>query len=410
MTTRISVGSGGVQGTADSYSPALSANGRFVAFQSDAPNLVPHDTNGEGDVFVRDRLYGITTLVSLNSSGLQGNGESEYPTLSADGRLVAFWSRASNLVPGDTNGVADVFVRDLLLGTTVRASVDSAGVQADRDSINQVLSGDGRFVAFESIATNLIPGDTNNQSDIFVRDLLLGTTVRASVDSAGAQGNRGSHAVTLSDDGSKACFETSALLSGADANGFLDVYVRDLLAGTTVLATVASNGVQGNQGGGDYPAISGDGRTVAFSSLSTNLVPGDTNEASDVFVHDLVSGVTARVSVDSHGAQGDQTSWRSFLSTDGRYVAFKGYATNLAPRNDTNGVQDVFWHDRVSGITLRMSEASDGTLGNAASSQPMLSADGRTVAFYSVASNLVPGDTNGVWDVFVRDIGKLRAR
>jgi hypothetical protein len=410
QTERVSLGAPGTQGNLDSYSPSLSANGRFVAFYSEASNLVPHDTNGEGDVFVRDRLYGTTTLVSLSASGLQANGDCEYPTISADGRCVAFWSLATNLVPGDTNGVADIFVRDLLLGTTVRASVDSAGVQGDRESINQAISGDGRFVAFESNATNLVPGDTNAQMDVFLRDLVSGVTTRASVDAAGAQASRASRSATLSDDGRFVCFESSARLVPADTTNATDVYVRDVVLGATVLASVDSNGIVGNQGSGNYPAISGDGGTVAFSSLATNLVPDDTNGEYDVFVHDLGSGVTERVSVDSNGVQGNGTSWRSFLSADGRYVAFKGYATNLASTPDRNGMQDVFWHDRVSGITLRVSDASDGAQCNAPSSEPMISADGRTLAFYSGATNLVPGDTNGSWDVFVRALGKTRHR
>ena len=185
--TPVSVDSAGNLGKSDSNSPSISADGRFVAFNSFASNLVPEDTNGKTDIFVRDLSTNTTTLVSLDSAGNQGNGFSNSPSISADGRFVAFESTASNLVPGDTNNVGDIFVRDLLTNTTTRVSVDSAGNQGNKASYPPSISANGRFVAFYSDASNLVPGDTNSNTDIFVRDLLTNTTTRVSVDSAGNQ-------------------------------------------------------------------------------------------------------------------------------------------------------------------------------------------------------------------------------
>jgi Tol biopolymer transport system component len=339
----VSVASDGTQGNSHSGSPSISADGRYVAFASYASNLVPGDTNGVMDVFVHDRLTGQTTRVSVASDGTQGNGESRYPSISADGRYVAFMSYASNLVPGDTNGKADVFVHDRLTGQTTRVSVASDGTQGNGDSWGwPSISADGRYVAFESSASNLVPGDTNGRADIFVHDRLTGQTTRVSVASDGTQGNNSSV----------------------------------------------------------WPSISADGRYVAFMSYASNLVPGDTNGALDIFVHDRLTGQTTRVSVASDGTQGNGYSWDSSISADGRYVAFESWASNLVP-GDTNGKQDIFVHDRLTGQTTRVSVASDGTEGNNNSGWPSISADGRYVAFHSDASNLVPGDTNGRADVFV---------
>src|SRR6476661_2534745 len=186
--TRVSVDSAGNQANGFSNAYSISANGRFVAFQSQASNLVPGDTNNKNDIFVRDLLTNTTTRVSVDSAGNPGNSPSNYSAISADGRFVAFQSYASNLVPGDTNNKNDIFVRDLSTNTTTRVSVNSAGIQGDENSFNPSISADGRFVAFSSAASNLVPGDTNNKQDIFVRDLSTNTITRVSVDSAGDRG------------------------------------------------------------------------------------------------------------------------------------------------------------------------------------------------------------------------------
>jgi Tol biopolymer transport system component len=410
VTQRVSLSSTGAQGNGDtgqfSFVVSNSADGRYVAFMSASSNLVPGDTNVFADAFVRDRWSGTTERVSVDSAGAQGNGVSRFPSISADGRYVAFDSYANNLVPGDTNVANDVFVHDRQSGTTERVSVDSAGAQGGPGGSNlPCISADGRYVAFESYANNLVPGDTNLTGDVFVHDRQSGTTERVSVDSAGLQGADLSVEASISGDGRYVEFRSfAANLVPGDFNGSFDAFVRDRQLGTTERASVDSAGAQGNFGA-DWSSISADGRYVAFSSFSINFVPGDTNLSWDVFVHDRQSSTTERVSVDSTGVQGNSDSGFGpglSISADGRYVAFYSLATNLVA-NDTNGFGDVFVRDRQSGTTERVSLDSAGAQGNAYSYSAAISADGRYVAFWSRASNLVPGDTNDLWDVFVRD-------
>jgi Tol biopolymer transport system component len=270
----VSVSTTGERGSGSSSDPSLSADGRFVAFTSWARNLVPGDTNDAGDIFVRDRSAGTTEIVSVSSSGDQGNADSYLPCISSDGRFVAFGSRATNLVADDTNGVSDVFVHDRVAGTTERVSVSSGGLQADDAAWPPSISGDGRYVAFPSRATNLVPDDTNGAYDVFVHDRLTRTTQRVSVTSAGEQGNRESYC-------------------------------------------------------GEY-AVSADGRYVVFSSRADNLVPGDFNEVSDVFVRDRQTSQTSRLSVTRDGSEANGASSGARISGNGRYLCFWSDATNLA--------------------------------------------------------------------------------
>ncbi len=406
QTLRVGVETGGAQWSGGYGGPALSADGRFLAFRSKA-GLVPPDGNGAWDAFVHDALAGTTVRASVSSVGAEGNSNSFSFSVSADGRRVAFYSYATNLVPGDTNGLADVFLRDTLAGTTVRASVSSAGVEGNGNSWYPMVSGDGRYVAFESAASNLVPGDTNAVTDVFLRDTLGGSTVLATVGLGGAAANAGSYSAAVSSDGRYVAFwsHASNLVAG-DVNGYGDVFLRDMLAGTTALISVSSAGVQGNDMSGWISpgaslSLSADGRYVAFVSRASNLVPGDTNATFDIFLRDTVAGKTTRASVDSAGAQGNGSSYFPSVSADGRVVAFESWATNLVPA-DTNGWKDVFVRDVLTGTTARASvdslgaQASDGHSGS-----PALSADSRFVACYSGASNLVPGDGNAEEDAFL---------
>ncbi len=407
VTQRVSVNSLGVQGSGNSFTneridAGMSADGRFVAFYSEASDLVADDTNGVADVFVRDRQTGTTQRVSVSSSGEQADGESRDPSISADGRYVAFWSFATNLVADDTNGRADVFVYDRQTSTIVRASVDSSGNQASNHCFFPVLSADGRFVAFESSAENLVTGDTNGLSDVFVRDLQAGTTERVSVDSGGGESDGDSNLASISADGRFVAFESTATnLVANDTNGKKDVFVRDRQAGTTEIASVDSSG---NFGDGDSraAAISSDGRFVAFESAATNLVAGDGNGVHDVFVHDRDDGTTVRVSVDSAGNEGNGDSRNPSISSDGQLVAFVSSSSNLVA-DDTNGGDDVFVRNRAASTTERASVDSAGLQSNGQSADAWISADGSRVVFGSNATNLVQGDTNGVFDVFVRE-------
>ena len=408
QTTRTSVATGDIQAVGSSDRAAISVDGRFVAFDSDAANLVAGDINGEWDVFVRDRQTSTTTRVSIATGGVEGTGSSYSAAISADGRFVAFVSDAPNLVTGDTNGATDVFVHDRSTATTTRVSVATGGAQANGSSFSPAISADGRFVAFASEATNLVAGDTNGASDIFVVDRQAGTTARVSVATGDIQGNGGSYAPAISADGRFVAFDSDASnLAQGDTNGFSDVFVRDRQAGTTTRASVSSAGAQGS--GNSYsPALTANGQLVAFNSAAPDLVSGDTNAAWDVFVWNQSTGVTTRVSVSDAGAQGAGASWARSISADGRFVGFSSEAPNLVSigSTDWNSTWDVFLRDLERGTTRRVSLSSfDGPTNNA-SYAPSLSGDGHLVAFTSLDTYLVGNDTNGTADIFVRDTGE----
>jgi Tol biopolymer transport system component len=414
-TERVSVNSSGGQANGRSDDAAISGDGRYVAFASRATNLVPGDSNSSWDVFVHDRHTDTTTRVSVNSAGQQGNNHSAWPAVSVDGRLVAFDSEASNLVPGDTNGVMDVFVHDRNTGVTERVSVDNDGNEANGFSIERpAFSGDGRYVVFTSLASNLVPGDTNDKTDIFLRDREAGTTTRVSVDSGGHQADGYSEQPAISPDGRYVGFASSAMnLVSGDTTIWADVFVHDRQTGMTERVSVDSEGNPAADGNSQYPAVSADGRYVAFESVASNLVDGDTNycsysgaNCSDVFVHDRWTEVTERVSVSSNGAQGDRDVFGAVISAEGRYVGFVSISGSFVD-GDTNGAEDVFLHDRQTGRTERASVDSGGnqTTPGSHSEDAAISADGRYVAFVSAGSNLVDGDTNSGEDIFVHDLG-----
>ncbi len=406
-TQRVSVNSFGNQGALYSSAPAISSDGRYVAFQSLAP-LVSNDVNGRTDVFVRDRTAGTTTRVSTSSTGGQVDSNSVTPSISVDGRYVAFASFATNLVPGDTNDDWDVFVKDRQTGQTTRVSVDSSGAQGNAASAGPEISADGRFVAFWSRATNLVPGDTNGSVDVFVRDLAANTTTRVSLDVAGGEASADSGVCSISGDGRYVAFQSLAALDPSDANESWDVYVRDRIAGVTTRASLSSSG---NDPSGDCeaPSISADGRYVAFQSDAPNLVASDPNGKLDVFVRDLLNGTTALASVSSNGAAGgvagDDISFAPSISADGRAVAFVSLASTLVP-GDTNGPlhPDAFLRDLAAGTTARANLGPSNAQDDGGVDTCALSGDGRNVAFDSSGDDLVPNDTNEAADVFVRDL------
>ena len=399
-TERISVDSAELEATGgDSVDAAVSANGRFVAFSSAAVDLVAGDSNGKSDVFVRDRANGTTERVSLDSSEVQGLDDSTLPAISGDGRFVTFHSKATNLVASDTNAGGDIFLRDRTNGTTERISVDSSETQSNNNSGISSITSDGRYVAFESIASNLVPGDAGGW-DIFVRDLQLGTTEKASFTDSEGQADGNNWEPSISDDGNMVAFYSSANnLTPADQTIHSDVFLRDRTAGTTTLLSVSSAEVQS-----DYPSnstsISADGLKVAFISGGTNLVPNDPS-GYDAFVRDVAAGTTERVSVSSDETGANSSSANPSISGNGRFVAFDTYSTNLVP-NDTTSTSDVFVRDLLLGTTERVSVTTAGAgsaLGN--SFDPSINADGGVVAFQSVAVDLVSDDTNLKSDVFV---------
>ncbi|HEY3267722.1 MAG TPA: DUF642 domain-containing protein [Armatimonadota bacterium] len=393
---RVSVSPSGAPANAGCGAASVSQDGRFVAFTSAATNLVAGHSGTLADVFVRDRLLGVTECVSTSVSGGAANGDSAECSISADGRVVAFRSDASNLAAGDTNAVADIFVRDRAAGTTERVSVSSAGAQANGGSGRPYLSGDGRFVVFTSLAANLVAGDTNGLRDVFVRDRMMGTTTRVSVSSTGAQGDGESGnpwgGVAISQDGRFVAFESLASnLAAGDTNGAADVFVRNLSTGVTERVSVSTYGVQGEANAGcNIPAISADGRVVVYYSWFTTMVSGDTNGWADVFVRDRSAKTTQRVSLAYNGVQGNADSFEPSLSGDGRSVAFQTRANNLVA--GASGALEVLQADLGTRKLSRLSASNRGAAANADAAEPSVSADGRFVAFTSAAGNLAPGD------------------
>ncbi len=406
-TEAVSVGQGGVTGIwgsgwSDGAQPeGVSDDGRHVVFSSGAFDLVAGDRNWTDDVFVRDTLAGTTERVSVALDGGDGNGASHRPSMSADGRFVAFTSEASNLVAGDANGAADVFVRDREAGTTFRVSLAEDGGEANGPSGGfTAISPNGTWVAFRSDASNLVPGDTNETSDVFRFDLDGWGTDRMTVGPDGAQSpgpDIPDGRVDVADNG-RVAFDTWAGLDPADG-GNNDVYVNG--GGTTTrLAGVSVDGLTGWWSGS--PAISRDGRYVAFQSPS-RMTAGDVNDTADVFVRDLDGGLDAlelaSTAGDGTSGDGDAFHWLD-LSPDGRSVVFSSNATNLVP-GDANDLIDVFVKDLDSGETRRVNTvaAGDGSVveANGDSRAGAVTDGGRDVVFSSWAGNLVDPetDTNG---------------
>ncbi|MBK7643742.1 MAG: PD40 domain-containing protein [Planctomycetes bacterium] len=400
-TTRISVDALGNQADGPSTSPALSYDGRFAAFESQAPNLVPGDTNNMRDIFVVELASGAIERVNLANSGAQANSLCTHPVLSGEGRFVAYHSSADSLVLGDTNGTSDVFLRDRWLGTTTLVSATPSGAAGNSLSSFASISLDGRYIAFSSLASDLVPGDTNGTTDVFVRDAVAGTTERVSVSSAGAQGDGYSTFPAISGDGRFVVFQSFASdLVAGDTNGESDVFVHDRQAGTTERVSVSSAGTQAD-GPSSNITISADGRFLAFQSAATNLVASDTNGTDDVFLRDRLAGATTLVSVSFGGGQGDQPCVTPVLSADGRCIAFVCLSEQLIA-GDSNFARDVILQDLVSGDLENISVDSFGVQADDLSVAPALDASGTRVLFQSFAQNLVPNDTNLAHDVFLR--------
>jgi uncharacterized repeat protein (TIGR01451 family) len=410
FTELISLSSAGVQGNQDSELPAVSADGRFVAFVSLADNLVPDDTNLAADVFVRDRLLGTTERVSVSSSGRQGDGDSGLldlmggPSVSGDGRYVAFSSEATNLVRGDRNGTADVFVRDRVTGATTRVSVASDGAEANAGGTEPAISRDGRFVAFVSFSDNLAP-DTNFTGDIYLRDRQTGVTERISRAPDGSDANGDSFTPKLNADGRFVYFTSFAsnLVAGDDDDSSVDAYLFDRTTGTTT--GITSIGPPSNDfGHSSAGGISGDGRFVTFTTQDTSFVTLDTNGAfEDAWLVDRQTGQYVLVGVNDAGQQGDDSTFAGDVSDDGRVVALVSRATNFG--GPANIRENVYLRDRLAGTTRLASVASDGTEGDLDSIQPALTPDALVVAFASRSTTFV-SETQPffAYDVFVRDL------
>jgi Tol biopolymer transport system component len=518
-TTLVSVSLDGTgMGNGDSIAAGISTNGQFALFESAANNLVAGDTNGVNDIFVRDLVANVTTLVTVSTNGGAGNGTSRSSVMTPDGRYVAFVSAANNLAPGATNGMPNVFVRDLQADTTTLANPGATPFSNASSSELPLITPDGRYVAFYSTATNLVAGITNS-GEIYVRDLTQGTTRWASTNSHSILQTLGTNCdfscnEAISDNGQWVAYEAcppsgpgivlefdlgsgltaivntnvAAILPGQELNernltmtpdgrfiafvpygngintrlavwdapsnttaiASLDInqlpvtnaifdwpaitpdgslvafasdatnltaspvvagfhlYVRNMMAGTNELVDVDTNGVGSMSNLMTFPRISDNGAVVAFDGLDGSLVGNDNNHAYDVFARNLPTSFTELISAGLAGLPSATPNGSCFISSssvssNGQYVAFSSEADNLAG-GDANGLRDVFVHDAGSGTNILVSINTNGVPGNGFSTDPAMSGNGRYVAFTSGSSDLVPNDTNNVAEIFLRDL------
>ena len=404
---------GGAGGAASHQVGGVSPDGRYVVFSSEAEDLVAGDGNAKRDVFVRDRFARTTAALSTTPGGATGGGHSARPAMSRDGTAVTFASSAPDLVAGDTNAETDIFVRDLASGAMERVNVPAAGGESDGVSTEPVVSGDGRHVAFLSVAGNLVAGDTNSAFDVFVADRAVGTLERVSVADDGSELPLGASyaapvpglpwgtSIGISDDGARVVF--------TDTRG--GVFVRDRGLGTTLRADVNDAGDPASTYAGERPAISGDGRYVVFATAADNLAGGDDppdgNGLLDVYRHDLERGRTRRVSRpasagagESDGASGEWIP-AAAQSGGGRGVVFESPATNLAD-GVGSGERQLYVRDMDSESVRVLTVTSAGLPGDAGSGGARIGGD-FAVAFTSEASNFADADANGAWDVYVSD-------
>ena len=408
---RVGVTSAGVQpGAGTTVGTDVSRDGRYVMFTSDATNLVAGDTNNARDVFWHDNQTGATERVSVTNSGAQANIGGYDGKVSADGRYVAFSSDATNLVGSDTNGVTDVFVRDRVTATTKRVSVRASGLEGDDASRLDGMSPDGNLIVFSSDATNLIGLDENFATDVFIRDRGASITTRVSVASDGSEGDAESYGGSISDDGRYVAFISNAWNFDVNDSGtYADVFVRDQTGSTTTRVTGLAGGDETDDESYDAQ-ISGNGGIIAFSTDATNLIdPADDNIATDVYATVRGSGTFERISVAADGGDPDLYSFLSGISDDGRFVLFQSGAHNLVTKPLT-AVSNSFVRDRSSattafvGTTQKMEEPKGATIAASGSSPNAMSGDGRYVLFSTAATDvLVTGDANGgALDVYLR--------
>jgi Tol biopolymer transport system component len=397
-----------------SDSPALSADGRWLAFISSADNLLDgnptNDTNGQPDAFLLDLQTGTISLVSDQQDGGAANGPTTEVDVSSDGRYVAFVSEATNLLPDDANGAAsDVFVLDTQTGTLTLASRrGSAGNQGNGASWNVSISNDGSKVAFTSYAKNLVGGDTNNQPDAFVRDLVAASTTRVSTNSSGKQVRSATLKAAISGNGSTVAFQNSAsgLVSG-DTNGKRDVFVKVLATGKTLRVSLANSGAEAN-GDSSFYDLSQNGKVVVFTSDATNLVANDDNGYADTFIRDRTADSTLRVSRRG-STEANAASYGAAISPDGAYVAFTTTATNLGGGEpDGNGsAADVFEFEVATKALRRVAVDTTGGWADGANFDPTYGTSA-LIAFASFATDLAASDTNTASDVFTRAFGENR--
>lgn len=397
-TTRVTE-VGGVEADGPSIGPVfLSGDGRFVAFASDATNLVP-GSSGTTQVYVKDLATGVVERVSSGPAGEEGNQASFPSAVSSDGRFVVFTSTADDLVLDDTNESMDAFLRDRLLGTTERVSLAHDGSEATKtiyasfQTFGRGVSTDGRLVLFDSFAPNLVVGDTNEAFDAFLRDRVSHTTSRVSLTDGGGQISRGGTSSSMSRDARFVVFGSSGsgIVPGF-GNGYSQVYLRDRVLGRTIPVSVGSTGAAADQNA-DFASVSGDGAFVAFRSSAPNLAAPGWQLGYRIYLRDVSAGSTVAISSYDGGKHGVPR-----LSGNGRFVVYPRVRSS-----DPDDVNEARLFDRTSGSTELVSVNDAGEPANADSIAYAVSDDGRRVAFSSKGSNLVTGDDNFTTDVFLRE-------
>lgn len=394
----------GEQGDASSFYLDMTPDGRFVVFASNATNLVANDTNHTRDIFVLEVATGEIERVSVSSSGAQGNDRSSWPVISDDARHVVFESEASNLTDNDGDRTTDVFLHDRDAGTTRLVSYSTYAGKGNDTSDGVDISGNGRFVVFASKASNLVRNNENRNTDIFVLDTQASLQVleRVSVSTGGDEGRYGSQFASISADGRYVAFWSGANnLVDNDTNGEEDIFIRDRESGTTAMVSITDGGAQFAEGVKPMIDMSADGNLIAFASDSLDVVAGDTNDVSDIFLRNRYEGTAVRVSENLQGEEADGPSDFDCgsISSNGRFVVFRSSASNLIP-NSTSG---SYVRDLDTGEVEQVDVTDMGEAANRGSCGTAVTEDGRYVAFWSHATNLVPDDTNGSSDIFLWD-------
>ena len=400
-TTRVSLGPGGVEALSGCTNPVLSADGRWVAFESGASNLVAGDTNNYSDIFLVDLQASTLVRASTTATGGESTSPSQFASLSADGRYVAFKTSASNLMPVPPNGHPQYVIKDMQSGVLEAASANSSGTMGNHESFG-VMTRDGRHFVFTSDATNLVLGDTNGVNDVFERDLNTGVTVRVNLGPGGIQDTSPSGVPRASADGRFVVFTSaSSVLVPGDTNPSGDVFLADLQSGTIVFADTNFLGVQANGGCSD-PDVSDDGRFVSFVAHASNLVLTDTHNQECVYVKDMQTGSVYLASTDSLQLSGGVHGGFPVLTPNGRVVLF--WTGSVLDPQDTNAFMDMYAHDIFTARTAIVDLGSSGAAGNTNVWQDFgTNQDGSKFVFSSDSTNVVPGDLNSHEDVFVRD-------
>lgn len=407
-TYRMSVSSDKVEANGPSGAAAVSGDCSLVAFASASSNLVPRDSRTHVDVLARDRDTRQTRLVSRARDGGRANGSSRPNSVSRTGRFVAYDSTASNLVTGDRNGWQDVFVRDLDRRRSELVSVTVGGGTGDGASTMPSISDNGRFVSFNSDAENLTVEPSMNDVDVFLRDRELGTTQLVSRGAGGALPDAGSGPSEISGNGRYVLFNSAAtnLVEGGDGDTLIDAYRFDRLTGETILVSVGSGGAVTDDAPVSGDDISYDGRYVALTTYSHRMVDSPEVSEANVYWRDLLTGEVRMASVGTDGLPGDSFAFYASISGDGQVVSFDSQSNGLVP-GDRNFKVDAFVRDVHRGVTRRATVSVAGRGVDRGGSASAGSSDGRCVAFTSDASKLVPRDRNGVADVFLRRLGPL---